>query len=275
VLPEASGEVNVYGEVRFYRLEECPDPVRDYLQHIPSVRWVPTFGKWQHEIVKWEVDGALVRTRTGVEAITRPYIDNRILRLDGRLLYPDYHLNFTLPDGSCPRNYACKCMVSNDNGRSWYRRGLIAYDETGNLMMGEPSMVLTRGSGLACVIRCTDHRQKPMLITYSADGGRSWEEPREIYDFGVMPQTLLLGNGVIVLSFGRPGIHLLFSPDGSARDWTEPFTLIDGPNTCGYTRLLAIDDSSFMIVYSDFDWPHPEGGECKAILLRRIEIRKG
>jgi hypothetical protein len=90
-----------------------------------------------------------------------------------------------------------------------------------------------------------------------------------------MPQTLLLGNGVTVLSFGRPDIHLLFSPDGTARDWTGPFTLIDDPNTCGYTRLLAIDDSSFMIVYSDFDWPHPEGGECKAILLRRIEIRKG
>jgi hypothetical protein len=270
--PEVFGKMDAYGEIGLYRLDGFPDGIRDYLRFIPSVRWNPILGKWHHELVTWEVDGALVRIRTGVGAITRPYIDNRILRFNGLLLYPDYHLLTALPDGSCPRNYTCKCMASDDNGKSWHRHGLIAYDETDDMMMGEPSMVQTRKGELACVIRCTDHRQRPMLITYSEDGGRSWEEPKRIYDFGVMPQTLLLGNGVTVLSFGRPGIHLLFSADGSARDWTGPFSLIDDPNTCGYTRLLAVDDSSFIIVYSDFDWSHPEGGECKAIIIRKIEV---
>jgi hypothetical protein len=279
-LPEVLGTMDVYGEVRLYDLGACSGRVRDYMHRLPAARWMPSLGSWRREMVEWDTRNALVRTRKGVDVITRPYVDNRIIRSEGRLYYADYHLNLLLPDGSCPKNYACQCMVSDDNGRSWHRHGTIAYDETGDLNMAEPSLVKTGPQGFACVIRCSDHRQEPMLITHSGDGGRTWERPTELFEFGVMPQALSLGNGVIALAFGRPGIHLMFSPDGSARKWTEPLSIIKGrkaaitTDTCGYTRLLELGRDKLLLIYSDFGWRHPQAGRCKAILTRRIEVRR-
>jgi hypothetical protein len=277
-LPKLFGKLYAYGEVLLYKLNECPKKVSDYMGQLPAARWNTKKSKWQRETVAWETKDVLARTRKNDYVIPRPYIDNRIVRVGDRLFYPDFHLNHQLPDGSPPKNYACWCMVSDDNGKSWRRHGLIAYDETGKLMMGEPSLVQTSKGELACVIRCSHHRQEPMLVTNSSDGGKTWEKPRKLYDFGVMPQTLLLGNGVLVVSFGRPGVHLMFSSDGLARKWHDPLPIIEGnrgnisAHSCGYTRLLPLDESSFLLVYSDFKWPHPKGGICKSINVRRIEI---
>ena len=87
-----------------------------------------------------------------------------------------------------------------------------------------------------------------------------------------MPQTLLLGNNVLVISYGRPGVQLLISPDGSARKWLPPIQVAD--DSCGYTRLLALGDSSFLLAYSDFNWSE-EGQQRKAILVRKFNVARG
>ena len=279
-LPPLSGKMHVYGEVLLYRLSECPDEVKKHLRELPAIRWSPREKRWCPEKVGWDTADALARTRKNDFVIPRPYIDNRILRIDGLLYYPDFHLNHLLPDGSHPKNYPCWCMVSRDNGRSWARHGLIAYDPSGELMMGEPCLAQTTDGKLVCVIRCADHQQRPMLITYSSDRGKTWGEPRRLFDFGVMPQLLLLPNKVMVLSFGRPGVHLMFSPDGSAKRWTEPVSVIAGNrssisgHSCGYTRVLPVGDDSFLLAYSDFNWPGLHGKSCKAILVRKVVVSK-
>ncbi|MDP6505489.1 MAG: sialidase family protein [Planctomycetota bacterium] len=270
-LPRLACTANAYGQALFYRLNECPERVQEFIRSIPAVRWLPDKAEWRREEVSWDTGSALARTRKNDYVIPRPYIDNRIVRVGDRLLYPDFHLSHLLPDGSMPENFACWCMVSDDNGSSWQRLALIAYDETGELMMSEPSLVQTTGNELACVIRCTHHEQKPMLITWSSGGGEKWEKPVKLHDFGVMPQTLLLGNDVLVVSYGRPGVQLLISPDGSARKWLPPIQVAD--DSCGYTRLLALDDSSFLLAYSDFNWSE-EGQQRKAILVRKFNVTR-
>ncbi|MDP6119003.1 MAG: sialidase family protein [Planctomycetota bacterium] len=271
-LPGLACTANAYGQALFYRLNECPERVQEFIRSIPAVRWVPDKAEWRREEVTWDSGSALARTRKSDYVIPRPYIDNRIFRVGDRLFYPDFHLSHLLSDGSMPENFACWCMVSDDNGRSWQRLALIAYDETGELMMSEPSLVQTTGNELACVIRCTHHEQKPMLITWSSDGGEKWEKPVKLHEFGVMPQTLLLGNNVLVISYGRPGVQLLISPDGSARKWLPPIQVAD--DSCGYTRLLALGDSSFLLAYSDFNWSE-EGQQRKAILVRKFNVARG
>jgi len=117
-----------------------------------------------------------------------------------------------------------------------------------------------------------------MVITHSDDGGRSWTEPVEFCDFGVFPCLQKLGSGPLALSYGRPGVHIRISPDGNARDWSDPITLIPGdPDetgrySCGYTSLLELSDDSFLIAYSDFEHRDAEGTKRKAILTRKVRV---
>ncbi len=281
VLPEPSGRMDSYGEVLFHRLDQCPPAVPSFLERIPAVRWIPAAGAWKREEIAWDIASGLARVRTGEGVIPRPYIDNRVLRHAGLLYYADYHFQRLLPDGSLPKSYAAWCLVSRDNGRSWRRHGLIAYDPAGRLMMGEPCLFPTADGALACVIRCANQRQAPLLIARSRDGGLTWSEPRRLHDFGVMPQGLLLANGIAAVSFGRPGVHLLFSPDGAAGEWVGPVSLVAGAggevtaHSCGYTRLLAVADDAFLAIYSDFNHRDERGQACKAILVRKIAVGKG
>ncbi len=272
-LPEPATKFNVYGEVLLYRLGDCPPRVGEFVGRIPALRWRSEQQAWQREEIEWDTTDALVRTRKSDYVFSRPYLDNALVRIGERLFYASYHLGYRLPDGSWPKNYAAWCMVSDDNGRKWQRLGLIAHDPTGNAMMGEPSLVATENGDLACLIRTTDHRQRPLLATYSRDGGRTWEPTRELFKFGVMPQTLRLKNGVVVASFGRPGVQLAVAQDTAARIWSPMLPLVAGDHSCGYTRLLPLDERSFLIVYSNFQWPD-NGEQRKSILVRRIAAER-
>lgn len=279
-LPAPSGRVNGYGEILFYRLSECPAEVHAFQGATPGMRWLPEEGQWRREDIVWDTREALIRSRPSTGVVARPYIDNRILMQDGMLYYANYLTQHMLSGRCHPANYACWCMISEDNGHSWRRQGLIAHDPSGELMMGEPCLLPTSGGELACIIRCADHRQKPMLIAYSADKGRTWSETRPLWDFGVMPQAVLLDNGVAVLAFGRPGVHLMFSPDGSAREWVGPVSLVAGTaqavhqDSCGYTRLLPVSENAFLIVYSAFRHVAGDGQVRKAILVRKILVSR-
>lgn len=279
-LPPASGRMDVYGEVLLHRLSDCARDVEVYMTSLPGVRWLPEHGSWQRETIEWDTRDALIRTRKSDYVIPRPYIDNRILKHNGMLLYADFHLQHLLPGGGHPKNYACWCMMSDDNGRTWKRQGLIAHDPSGDLMMGEPCLLPTSDGKLACIIRCTDQQQKPMRIAYSADHGKTWSGAEPLADFGVMPQALRLGNGVAVLAYGRPGVHLMFSPDGTARKWVGPLSLVAGSpraimeDSCGYTRLLPVSDGAFLIVYSDFKHVGADGRRRKAILVREVQVER-
>ncbi len=48
------------------------------------------------------------------------------------------------------------------------------------------------------------------------------DPPRAFTPTGVMPRLLLLGNGTLVMTSGRPGVDLRFSFDGRGKRWTEP-----------------------------------------------------
>ena len=116
-----------------------------------------------------------------------------------------------------------------------------------------------------------------MAVCFSDDSGHTWSEPEELFDFGVFPGLLKMDNGTLVLSYGRPGVWLSCSEDGTGANWSAPVPLIEGDpdhiwqHTCGYTSLLSLDKDRFLIAYSDFQ--HMEDGtQHKAILVRQVRI---
>ena len=101
----------------------------------------------------------------------------------------------------------------------------------------------------------------------------------ELGKMGVMPDLRTLDCGVMALSYGRPGVRLTFSLDGTGKEWTTPISIIEGDHniyahSCGYTMMMPLDESSFLLTYSDFKYPHPGGGTCKAILVRKVTVNE-
>ena len=175
---------------------------------------------------------------------------------------------------------------SNDNGHSWIIKGKIAYTpdavvkKRGNGGFFEPAFEILSDSTFICVMRTG--AASPLCYSFSKDKGKSWTLPQPFTSNGVKPQLLLLNNGVLVLSSGRPGVQLRFNIDGKGGKWTEPIDMIpylkDGAPikdvSCGYTSVVELGDDTFMMVYSDFTTKNAAGDYRKSIWFRKVKIER-
>lgn len=180
---------------------------------------------------------------------------------------------------------------STDKGRHWDILGKIPYlpvdgeDYESYLYDGtegfeEATFEILNDGKIICVMR-TGY-DTPMYKSFSSDSGATWTRPEPFTPNGVLPQLQLLGNGVLVLSSGRPGLQLRFSLDGDGKVWTKPIEMlpfmdINGEyniwnETCGYSSILSVDANTFYMVYSDFTMKNKDGEPRKAILFRKVEI---
>lgn len=118
----------------------------------------------------------------------------------------------------------------------WKRRAVVSeyYDE--RLWFGfdeysEHSLVQADNGDLLAVFRtekCVPLDITPVCGTWFAvshDLGMTWEPAREIADSSVTPHLTKLENGLIVLTYGRPGVHLMVTEDHGAT-WQGPFPVI-------------------------------------------------
>ena len=214
--------------------------------------------------------------------------DKRVLS-DGSVMtviYPHWYEN---EDGTVDLN-GVGCYRTWDEGHHWKYVGRIPYaydpvkDPNGpkrkNYGFTEPSVEVLPDGTFVCILRTDgEFGRGPMYISYSSDEGKTWTRPKYFAPSGVLPRTLQLPNGVLVLSSGRPGVQLRFSWDGKGEQWTDPFDLLpfggDDPGaSCGYTELLAISEDTFLVVYSDFRTPAPDGNLRKGIKVRKVTVKK-
>lgn len=281
-LPEPAGEFQTYGSIYLYRFKDLPKKLRNWLANLPALRWTPKTREWKRESVRYDTRGALAWSRGGSDSglVPRTWIERRLLRVGGELLYADYRRPFESNDGGLAINRTTALMVSRDNGRSFKRRSVIA-DPTGRDMMAEPMLALNVRGELVCAIRRAHHKNyKPMLIVHSKDMGRTWGKPQSLFGFGVWPTIETLDCGVMVLTYGRPGVFMSFSPDGLGHEWTKPIPIIPGKRgepvgakTCAYTCILKLNEREFLLAYSDFLRPGKDGRPRKTLMVRRIAVQ--
>ena len=278
-LPEPASTGFTYGNTYSYRWSDLPAAAREYYRVLPARRWRPDRAGWESCTVAYDTNGLVAWRRGESTVLPRTFFEHSVVPFGDELLYADYRAQYARDDGSVPSKGYTSLMVSADNGRSFARRAAIAIDPDDRDLMGEPALSPTADGRLVCAIRRTDHVQKPMCITWSADAGRTWSRPQDLFEFGVWPCLLLLGNGALVLSYGRPGVHLAVDAEGTGERWTSHAAVIEGDHaaiqkhSCGYTSLLALDDESFLLAYSDFRYDCGEREPCKAILVRRVYAR--
>ncbi len=112
------------------------------------------------------------------------------------------------------------CLASRDEARTWQLRGVVALDATpaagqrpSRIGISEPYVEALGDGRLLCVYRC-DTGGREMLQSWSSDSGRTWTAPVSAHAVGVDPGLLRLDNGVLLCSYGRPGVNLMYSLDG-------------------------------------------------------------
>jgi hypothetical protein len=212
------------------------------------------------------------------------------------LVFPWFYDLKVAPDGSlwgliydrrehCKTNYAWHPIFlrSTDNGRSWvfHSEILPAHDPAADPSWAqrdgftEPAITFLPDGSVFCLMRTTDgNGPGPSYWARSSDGGLTWSQPRIFDDLGVCPKLLTLANGVTLAAYGRPGLYVrgTASPDGSA--WGERVAVVKPlalqTDTCSYPDLVALDDRTALIAYSNFNWPDAQGRPCKTILVRTI-----
>lgn len=211
---------------------------------------------------------------------------------DGSLIAGVYPCLYQNSEGKVLRS-AVSFYKSTDKGNNWNIIGKIPYtdgkrdyssfifdDYNG---FNEPTFEVLKDGTYICVMR-NFHWSAPMCKTFSRDEGYTWSEPEPFTPNGVKPRLMLLGNNVLVLTSGRPGLQLRFSIDGDGKKWTEaidmmPFIDEDGNyksdrETCGYSDLIPFNDNTFYMVYSDFRIKNVIGEDRKSILFRKVEVIK-
>jgi len=175
------------------------------------------------------------------------------------------------------KRYCCLWVKSEDRGASWSIVSVIAFDcAIGTEGYCEPVVARCADGSLLCVMR-TGSSEYPLYQCRSLDEGLTWTVPEILPGvnpddaLSVDPDLCLMSNGVLILSYGRPGCRLLFSPDGNGSRWGHVTTVYTS-TTSGYTGIREISPGRLLVIGDKgSDWLHPaEFG----IWGRYIDVRR-
>ncbi|MCP4644379.1 MAG: exo-alpha-sialidase [bacterium] len=197
-------------------------------------------------------------------------------------MVPHFHRSIVeMPDGSLlatiygrqegHKKYTSALMRTTDGGKQWDIFSVIAQsEEVGSEGFCEAAMLRLANGDLFCAMRTGG----PLHTTRSTDGGKTWTEPQAVADHGVDPDLLLMRNGILVLSYGRPNVDLIFSTDGTGQTWTKPFTVYRGPG-CHYTSLEEGANGDLMVFFSQSAFGGTPGtGPLNMMRLARLKVTR-
>lgn len=240
------------------------------------------------EIVKLDWPNMLIRSGMGILVPSQPW--GRLRKdADGVLWMPTFSCGLDPENGKFSRYLNNYLLRSEDNGHSWQLVNTLAYDpedhpddflaydregynENNICFAPDGSYIrLVRSDGVFSRIKAT------MYLVRSTDKGMTWSEPVPFDDRGVWPQLVSLGCGVTLAAYGRPGFFIRATQDPTCLSWEERIRLVpDGTRqnktTCSYSDLLALDDHTAGLVYTDFTVKDAEGIARKTVLFRTITV---
>ncbi len=173
-------------------------------------------------------------------------------------------------------------LISEDHGKTFKYRSGIPYrpdpsaDPEHYAMRDgftEPTIGFLPNGNVMCLMRTEqDKLNGPMYYSVSSDRGYTWSHPKVFSSFGVRPRMLTLGCGVILASYGRPGVCVRTTADRDGIVWNDEIAIVDHEYTCGYTGMISLSDTEALLIYSDCIYPDSSGVERKTVLARKIEI---
>ncbi|MDH4476447.1 MAG: sialidase family protein [Verrucomicrobiaceae bacterium] len=130
-------------------------------------------------------------------------------------------------------------LRSADLGKTWAHLAHVG-------LGGEPAVVRLSDSEWLAVTRPDAHMSN-LLQHRSLDGGKTWKFERTLEEGSVMPDLVLMSNGVLACSYGRPVSNLMFSLDGG-RTWRDHRVISDRANF-NYTAIREISPGRLLYMH--------------------------
>jgi len=193
---------------------------------------------------------------------------------DGSLFVSMYSRN---PKGNMyEKMFRVLALRSTDRGKTWHYHATIAFDmaddvrgegfdETTLLVLPDKIISLMRsGASYQSSLGSFNNndwdtkmpfsygKQTAIYKSVSIDGGKNWSYPDPITSFGVWPDAVLMKNGIIAMTYGRPGNWIMFN-DGKNENWGPIIPFQNGlyPPDCGnYIFMAEVAPNILLVVYS-------------------------
>jgi photosystem II stability/assembly factor-like uncharacterized protein len=127
---------------------------------------------------------------------------------------------------------------TTDDGKTWIYVSTIGEG-------GEPAVVRLGGGEMTAVIR--GEKDSQMQQTFSYDAGKTWSKPVKLEEGRVCPDLVLMSNGVLACSYGRPTSCIMFSLDGG-KTWTSHHVVSDKPRF-NYTAIREISPGRLLYMH--------------------------
>lgn len=171
------------------------------------------------------------------------------------------------------RSFLCR---STDQGRTWEYYSTIAYEPNwGSEGWNEGSLRrLPNGNLIAALRSGSDSaawKDNPLCLFFSDDDGKTWSEPHRSGVDGVYPSLVIMSNGILACSYGRPGAKIMFSKD-NGKTWTD-HTSINPERYSGYTWIVEVAPGELLYGFGVKNGLDPETGKRKDMLrLTNIHV---
>ncbi len=194
---------------------------------------------------------------------------------DGSLLMSMYCRN--AKENNIELKFRTMVIRSTDRGKTWHYLSTIAFDmtedergegfdETSLLVLPDGKILSFMRSGASYQASLGSFNnndwdnkmpfsygtQTPIYMSISDDGGKNWSCADPITSHGVWPGAVQMENGIIAVSYGRPGNWLMFN-DGKSEGWGPiiPFYNDLYPPDCGnYISMAEVAPNILLVVYS-------------------------
>ena len=136
------------------------------------------------------------------------------------------------------KDFAAYLLTSTDAGATWNHFSAIGAGP-------EPSVVRFSDTEMMAILRTLSFG--PLLQTWSHDGGKTWSKLIAIEESSVAPDMVLMSNGVLACSYGRPGSNLMFSTD-QGKTWTH-HTVITDSGGFNYTAIREVSPGRLLYIH--------------------------
>jgi len=120
----------------------------------------------------------------------------------------------------------------------------------------------------------------PLVISSSADQGKTWSKPKAIRVPGCNPLGIVLKNGIGVLSYQRPGVFLTFCGDNKGEVWGNDVTLVKpwrhqrNENSCCNGSFVVTGPDRFVYAYTKWDVRDPWGNPRQAVITQEFVVAR-
>ena len=170
----------------------------------------------------------------------------------------------------------------------------------------EPTLAQLANGDLLAVFRTEYHRPDRVLMQCrSSDGGQTWTEPivapgtprhyplralQPILNTGkthgnaasVSPALTVMPSGIAAMVYGRPGVHLTLSEDGSGSLWHERIPVVPEPSLFGHNcdgsamaGIVSLGGSELLMVYDVRNYRPADGGPAgNTVFSLRLHVER-